>query len=128
MLLCFAGEGIKVVASINNKSSRDIKPKYMLYMKISYFAKGKRKLDRKKILKEMGDPIPPSADQTVTRVITIPPDMCVSILNCDILRVEYRLKVCISLHKICQHVFMMHDPYNKYDVSTTGLPGCQVRC
>ncbi|KAM8760486.1 arrestin domain-containing protein 3-like [Acanthopagrus schlegelii] len=91
------GEGIKVVASINNKSSRDIKPKYLLYMKISYFAKGKRKLDRKKRLKEVGDPIPPSAEQTVTRVITIPPDMCVSILNCDILRVEYRLKVYLDV-------------------------------
>ena len=97
MLFCFAGEGIKVAASINNKSSRDIKPKYLLYMKISYFAKGKRKIDCRKVLKEVDDPIPPSADQTITRVITIPADTCVSILNCAILRVEYRLKVCISL-------------------------------
>uniref|UniRef100_A0A671TEX9 Arrestin C-terminal-like domain-containing protein n=1 Tax=Sparus aurata TaxID=8175 RepID=A0A671TEX9_SPAAU len=91
------GEGIKVAASINNKSSRDIKPKYLLYMKISYFAKGKRKLDCKKILKEVDDPIPPSANQAVTRVITIPPDTCVSILNCTILRVEYRLKVYLDV-------------------------------
>ena len=104
VLLCLTGEGIKVVASIHNKSSRDIRPKYCLYKKCSYFAKGKRKVQTKDILKEVGDPIPPSAGQTVTRVITIPPDTCVSILNCIILRVEYRLRVCISLHKTCQHV------------------------
>ncbi|XP_073321606.1 arrestin domain-containing protein 3-like [Pagrus major] len=91
------GEGIKVVATIYNKSSRDIKPKYLLYMKSSYFAKGKWRLDSKKILKEVGDPIPPSADQTVTRVITIPPDTCVSILNCNILKVEYRMKVYLDV-------------------------------
>ena len=106
MLLCFAGEGIKVVASIHNKSSRDIKPKYLLYMKRSYIAERRIKVAEKKILKEVGDPIPPSAGQTVTRVITIPPDMCVSILNCDILKVEYRLRVCIFLPEAFQNVFM----------------------
>ncbi|KAM8760485.1 arrestin domain-containing protein 3-like [Acanthopagrus schlegelii] len=91
------GEGIKVVASIHNKSSRDIRPKYCLYKKCSYFAKGRRKVQTKDILKEVGDPIPPSAGQTVTRVITIPPDTCVSILNCIILRVEYRLRVYLDV-------------------------------
>ncbi|KAM9360651.1 arrestin domain-containing protein 3-like [Symphorus nematophorus] len=91
------GEGIKVVASIQNKSSCDIKPKYCLYQKHSYFAKGKRKVQTKDILKEVGDVIPPSASQTVTRVITIPPDMCASILNCNIIKVEYRLRVYLDV-------------------------------
>ncbi|XP_071338821.1 arrestin domain-containing protein 3-like [Trachinotus anak] len=91
------GEGIKVVASIQNKSSRDIKPKYCLYQKISYFAKSKRKVETKDILKEVGEAIPPSAGQTVTRIITIPPTTSVSILNCNIIKTEYRLRVYLDV-------------------------------
>lgn len=93
---------MKVVASIHNKSSHDIRPKYCLYSKHSYFAKRKRKVKTKVILKEVGDAIPPSAGQTVTRIITVPPDTCASILNCNIIKVEYRLRVCISPPKTCQ--------------------------
>ncbi|XP_044053677.1 arrestin domain-containing protein 3-like isoform X2 [Siniperca chuatsi] len=91
------GEGLKIVASIQNKSSRDIKPKYCLYKKYSYFAKGKRRVETKDILKEVGDIIPPSAGQTVTRTITIPPTTCVSILNCNIIKAEYRLRVYLDV-------------------------------
>lgn len=101
---CFAGEGIKVVASILNKSSRHIRPKYCLYRKYSYFAKHKRKVETKDILKEVGDEIPPSAGQTVTRILTIPPSACPSILNCSILKNEYRLRVRLSSSKTCLYV------------------------
>ncbi|XP_068461110.1 arrestin domain-containing protein 3-like [Clinocottus analis] len=91
------GEGIKVVACIQNTSSREVKPKYCLYKKYSYFAKQKRKLETKVILKEVGDAIPPSAGQTVTRIITIPPATCASILNCNIIKAEYRLRVYLDV-------------------------------
>lgn len=51
------------MASVQNKSSRDIKLKYCLYRKNSYFANKKRKLETKDILKEEGEAIP----QSVTR-------------------------------------------------------------
>lgn len=92
----FSGEGIRVVASIQNKSSREIRPKYCLYMKCSYFAK-KRKLEKRDILKEVGDPIPPLTSHTATRIITIPVTTAGSILNCNILKVEYRLRVSVSI-------------------------------
>lgn len=88
---------MKVVAYIQNKSSRDIKPKYCLYRKNSYFAKGKRRVETKDILKEVGETIPPLANQTVTRIITIPPTASASIPNCNIIRGEYRLRVSIAL-------------------------------
>ncbi|XP_051807085.1 arrestin domain-containing protein 3-like [Acanthochromis polyacanthus] len=91
------GEGIKVVASIQNRSSREIKPKYCLYRKYSYFAKGNRKVDTKDILKEEGEAVPPSAGQTVTKIITVPPTTPVSILNCKIIKVEYRLRVSLDV-------------------------------
>ncbi|XP_045891242.1 arrestin domain-containing protein 3-like isoform X3 [Micropterus dolomieu] len=59
--------------------------------------KGKRKVETRNILKEVGDAIPPSAGQTVTRTITISPTTCVSILNCNIIKVEYRLRVYLDV-------------------------------
>uniref|UniRef100_A0A672FH12 Arrestin C-terminal-like domain-containing protein n=1 Tax=Salarias fasciatus TaxID=181472 RepID=A0A672FH12_SALFA len=91
------GEGINVVASIQNKSTRDVKLKYSFYSKHSYFANGKRKVSTKEILKEVSEPVPPSAGQTITKIITVPPDTGVSVLNCNILKVEYRLKVSLDV-------------------------------
>ncbi|CAN9513317.1 unnamed protein product [Ophioblennius macclurei] len=93
----YQGEGMNVVASVQNKSSRDIRIKYSLYTKHSFFANSRRKLHTKEILKEVGELIPPSAGQTIKKIITIPADLGVSILNCDILRVEYRLKVYLDV-------------------------------
>uniref|UniRef100_A0A3B4UVK1 Arrestin C-terminal-like domain-containing protein n=1 Tax=Seriola dumerili TaxID=41447 RepID=A0A3B4UVK1_SERDU len=93
----FQGEGLKVVVRIINKSSREIKPKYCVYRKHSFFANGERRLETKDILKDVGTAIAPSASKKVTRVITIPHDMEPSILNCNIIKVEYRLRVSSSV-------------------------------
>lgn len=130
VVVCFfPGEGIKVVASIHNKSSRDIKPKYCLYEKISYFAKGKRRVQTKDILKEVGDAIPPSAGQTVTRTITIPPTTCASILNCNIIKAEYRLRVSTSHSNTCSCMTLQQQDSaismtNADHFFTKGLSGC----
>ncbi|XP_068166926.1 arrestin domain-containing protein 3-like [Antennarius striatus] len=91
------GEGIKIMASIYNKSSREIKPKYCLYKKYSYFAMKRRKVETKDIVKEVGEPVPPSTSQTVTRTIIIPPTTCASIYNCKIIKAEYRLRVYLDV-------------------------------
>lgn len=91
------GEGLKVLACIHNNSSRVIKPKYCVYRKHSFFAKGRRKVSTKDLLKEVGEPIPPSANEKVTRVIAIPHDAEPSILNCSIIKVEYRLRVYLDV-------------------------------
>ncbi|CAK6970488.1 arrestin domain-containing protein 3-like [Scomber scombrus] len=88
----FQGEGLVVVARIMNNSSREIKPKYCVYRKHSFFADGKRRLHTKYLLKEVGEPIPPSANKRVARVITIPHHVEPSILNCSTIKVEYRLR------------------------------------
>ncbi|XP_051924645.1 arrestin domain-containing protein 3-like [Hippocampus zosterae] len=93
----FQGEGIKVVAYILNRSSRGIRPKYCLYKKYSYFASSKRRVETKNIIKEVGESIPPSAGHSVTRIISIPPTTCPSILNCNIIKAEYRLKVYLDV-------------------------------
>lgn len=89
----FPGEGLKVIVNIENNSSRAVKPKFCFYQKQSFFASKKRKVVTKDLLKEVGDPVEPSTKTSVTRVLKIPTDVCVSILNCRVLKVEYRLKV-----------------------------------
>ncbi|KAM8760848.1 arrestin domain-containing protein 3-like [Acanthopagrus schlegelii] len=111
------GEGMKVVACIQNNSSRPIKPKYCLYRKHSFFAQGRRRLDTKDLLKEVGEPIPPSASEKVTRVITIPHDLEPSILNCSILKAEYRVRVYLD-------VKYATDPEIKFNIII--LPAAQV--
>lgn len=93
----FQGEGLKVVAYIVNNSSREIKPKYTVYRKHSFFADGNRNVHTKDLIKEVGEPIPASTSQNVTRVISIPHDVEPSILNCSIIKAEYRLRVCLDV-------------------------------
>ncbi|XP_043099785.1 arrestin domain-containing protein 3-like [Puntigrus tetrazona] len=93
----YLGEGLKVLAEVQNNSSRLIKPKYCLYEKHSFFARGKRRLHLHNLLKEEGEPIEPNSKKTVTKVLSIPPSLPTSILNCRILKVEYRLKVYLDV-------------------------------
>ncbi|XP_068167020.1 arrestin domain-containing protein 3-like [Antennarius striatus] len=93
----FQGEGLKVVASIHNNSSREIKPKYTIYTKHSFFANGRRRLSTKDLLKEVGDSIAPSSKENFTRVINVPHDAEPSICNCSNIKVEYRLRVYLDV-------------------------------
>ncbi|CAJ1068491.1 arrestin domain-containing protein 3-like isoform X1 [Xyrichtys novacula] len=93
----YQGEGLKVIARIENNSSREIKPKYCVYRKHSFFARGRRRLSTGDVLKEVGQPIPPSTNVNVSQIITIPEDAEPSILNCDIIKAEYRLRVYLDV-------------------------------
>ncbi|KAM9810866.1 arrestin domain-containing protein 3-like [Neosynchiropus ocellatus] len=91
------GEGIKVLVCAQNNSSRPIKPKFCIYTKHCFFAEGRRKCYTKDLLKEVGNPIPPSSNENVTTIINVPHDVQPSILNCQIITVEYRLRVYLDV-------------------------------
>ncbi|XP_067294348.1 arrestin domain-containing protein 3-like [Pseudorasbora parva] len=93
----YLGENLKVLAKVQNNSSRAVKPKYCLYEKHSFFARGKRRLHTHELVKEEGEPIEPNSRKTITKVLPIPPSLNISILNCRILKVEYRLRVCLDV-------------------------------
>ncbi|TRY94616.1 hypothetical protein DNTS_001873 [Danionella cerebrum] len=93
----YLGEGLKVLAEVQNNSSRAIKPKYCLMEKHSFFARGKRKLHTHDLLKEEGEPIEPNSRKTITKVLSIPPSLTMSILTCRVLKVEYRLRVYLDV-------------------------------
>ncbi|KAI7813738.1 hypothetical protein IRJ41_024941, partial [Triplophysa rosa] len=93
----YLDEGLKVLAEIQNNSSRAIKPKYCLYEKHSFFARSKRRIHTHDILKEEGEPIEQKTNKNITKVLTIPPSLSASIFNCRIIKVEYRLRVCLDV-------------------------------
>lgn len=97
LMVCVAGEKLKVSACIENNSSREIKPKYCLYSKHVFLARGRRKVATTDLLKEVGEPIAPSATEKVTRVLTLPKDLDPSILNCSNIEAGYKLKVSMQL-------------------------------
>ncbi|KAM9744115.1 arrestin domain-containing protein 3-like [Menidia menidia] len=93
-----AGEAVQVTVKINNRSSRSVKPKFELYEKKSYFAQGRRKLHTQKILKDKAEVTTEhSGKTTFTKVINIPTNLPPSILNCSIIKLEYRLKIYLDI-------------------------------
>ncbi|XP_010790471.1 arrestin domain-containing protein 3-like [Notothenia coriiceps] len=118
----FQGEGLKVMAFIQNNSSREIKPKYCVYSKHSFFARGKRRVSTKDLFREVGEPIPPSSNQNVLKVLPIPLDVEPSILNCSILKAEHRLRVYLD-------VKYASDPEIKFPIvflPTPKVPGAEA--
>lgn len=91
--LYFAGEALKVTVDINNHSTRSVKPKFTLYEKSSFSAKGLRKVNHNEVLKEKVEAVASSSRVNVTKVIPLPRDLPPSILNCSIIKLEYMLEV-----------------------------------
>lgn len=91
------GEQLKVIVEITNSSTRKVKPKFYLYKKESFFAQGQRRVETKNVLKDKSDQVPNSSRQTMTKIITIPQELPPSILNCSIIKLEYRLKVILDV-------------------------------
>uniref|UniRef100_A0A4W6G802 Arrestin C-terminal-like domain-containing protein n=1 Tax=Lates calcarifer TaxID=8187 RepID=A0A4W6G802_LATCA len=91
------GEGLQVTLDVTNHSSRAVKPKFILYEKKSFFAQGRRKVCTNEILKEKAEAVASSSKETVTKVISIPRELPPSILNCSIIKLEYRLKIHLDI-------------------------------
>ncbi|KAG9354341.1 hypothetical protein JZ751_001046, partial [Albula glossodonta] len=92
------GEGITITADIENSSSRDLIPKFAIEQKIKFYARGKSRIYPKKIIKEEAQAVPASTRQTVTKVLKVPQDLPPSITNCNIIKMEYKLKVLEGTH------------------------------
>ncbi|KAG5280759.1 hypothetical protein AALO_G00063720 [Alosa alosa] len=112
----YPGAELKIMAEIQNNSSRAIKPKYCLYQKQSFFALKSSRVRDVDIVKEEGELIEPSSNQNVSLSLSIPSDAIPSILsNCKVLKVEYKLKVYLDIK-------YSRDPEIKFPLVITAAP------
>ncbi|XP_038132125.1 arrestin domain-containing protein 3-like [Cyprinodon tularosa] len=92
------GETLSVSIKINNASNRSVKPKLELYEKKSFFAMGRRNVQTNTILRQKAEVVEAqSGKKAITMMITMPTELPPSILNCSILKLEYRLKVYLNI-------------------------------
>lgn len=91
--LFLTGETLSVVAKICNSSSKEMRPKFKLQQKIVYSCKKHTNPTFKTLCKMVGDTISPNSEQTVSCKIKIPGDIAPTLHNCDIISVEYYVKV-----------------------------------
>lgn len=96
-MLVFTGETVEIVANINNSSSRDMTPKFSLMQFVEFHAQGDTKHQSFDVEKVVDHPIKPKTQQQVKCAIKIPNNQMSSIPNCEIITVEYKLKVCNNI-------------------------------
>ncbi|XP_024131551.1 arrestin domain-containing protein 3 [Oryzias melastigma] len=92
-----AGENMELVLSVDNPSSKKVKPKLSLTKKITYYARGSTKSSTDEINKMVFDPIEQNTKKELKCVMEIPADQGPSIQNCDIIKLEYTLKVYLDI-------------------------------
>lgn len=88
------GETIAVVAKINNSSTSELTPKFSLIRDVVFRAQSNTNYETINIHKVVDRCIKPQTQKTVNCAIKIPNDLILSIQNCDLISVEYHLKVC----------------------------------
>lgn len=95
--ICSPGDTLQVTAKITNKSSEKMKVKCKIDKKVLSRATHKAKIDNKSICKVVGEPVPAGFEGDICCSITVPADTELSILNCEILTVEFYIKVYLDL-------------------------------
>lgn len=108
------GETAAVVVNISNRSSTKMRPKVKLQECVEYRA-GSRTTTSSRIWgKLVGDTVKGNSEETFNFQVKIPGEIIPSILNCEIISVEYKLKVPIVItmsplsdSMACLHHFLM---------------------
>lgn len=88
-----------VLAKVDNSSSSDMTPKFSLIQEVVYRANGRTKHENTVCHKVADNCIKPKTQKELRCEIKIPSDRMLTIQNCDIISVEYCLKVCSTVSK-----------------------------
>ncbi|XP_041793949.1 arrestin domain-containing protein 3-like [Chelmon rostratus] len=91
------GEALGVSVEVLNDSARSVAPRFYLCEKQTFAAQTKRTVHTNDILFGEGDPVPAEASRTITKVLSIPPQLPPTFLNCRMMKLEYRLKVTLDV-------------------------------
>ncbi|XP_047448226.1 arrestin domain-containing protein 3-like [Mugil cephalus] len=92
-----AGERAMVVAKVNNSSSSQMTPKFSLIRDVVYRANGNTKHETLVCLKVVDNCIKAHTETEVRCPMQIPSDTILTIQNCEIISVEYHLKVYLDI-------------------------------
>ncbi|XP_037536407.1 arrestin domain-containing protein 3 [Nematolebias whitei] len=92
------GEDVRVTVKVNNCSRRSVQPNFALYEKKTFFGANRSKVETREILRAKAEAVDScSGKKTVTKVITIPKELPPSILNCTLVKLEYKLKIYLNI-------------------------------
>lgn len=104
LIFFLTGDTVSIVANIQNSSSKTMRPKFSLQQKTVYRASGSTNTDDKNLCKGLGNTINPNSSESVSCQMMIPSDALYTLCNCDIVSVEYYIKVwnttMLTLHQI----------------------------
>ncbi|XP_063344835.2 arrestin domain-containing protein 3-like [Pelmatolapia mariae] len=95
--VCTPGETLSIVAKICNSSSKNMRPKFKLEQNTVYRSKYHTKNSPIILFKEVGATIRQYSEQTVSCQLKIPDDAISTIHNCEIISVEYYVKVYLDI-------------------------------
>lgn len=132
-----SGETIAIVAKINNSSSSEMTPKFKLICDVVYRAQGNTKHESSTVASAADHCVASQTHRTVSCALQIPGNLILSIQNCDIITVEYRLKVrdglvvliifsrsdAFLLHRILMNMWAS---FFFFSFSSSGLLGYQL--
>ncbi|XP_041856373.1 arrestin domain-containing protein 3-like [Melanotaenia boesemani] len=91
------GDNLSVVAKICNSSSKKMRPKFKLLQKTTYHAGSSSNTSYTTLFKMVGDTIQANSEETASCKVTIPLDAMYTLSNCEIISVEYHIKVYLDI-------------------------------
>ncbi|XP_041854364.1 arrestin domain-containing protein 4-like isoform X2 [Melanotaenia boesemani] len=91
------GEAIGVSVDVFNDSARSVTPKLYLCEKQTFVARSKKVVHTNDILFGTGESVPAESSQTITKVLSIPPEMHPTFFNCCMMKLEYRIKITLDV-------------------------------
>ncbi|GAA6222209.1 arrestin domain-containing protein 3-like [Lates japonicus] len=95
--VCSPGDTLSIVANVKNMSSKTMRAKFSLQQKTVYRASGSTNSGDISLCKLLGDTIGPNSEVNVTCQLEIPADVIYSLQNCDIVSVDYYVKVYLDI-------------------------------
>ncbi|KAG7242429.1 hypothetical protein INR49_022938 [Caranx melampygus] len=91
------GEAIGVSVEVLNDSACTVTTRFYLCEKQTFVAQSVRTVHTNCVLFATGDSIPAETSHTLTKVLSIPPQIPPTFFNCCMMKLEYRLKITLDV-------------------------------
>lgn len=98
--ICFlflTGEILSIVGTVCNSSSKETKTKFSLQKRVVFTAHASHNISDQSLCKMVGNTIKENSKEPISCQMKIPDDVTPTLCNCEIISVEYYLKVRIIM-------------------------------